>query len=226
LSATQAVTGYHYLWYKDGAPLVNDTLSYLELYEQGNYKLEADLGGCTEESDIFNINLPDAPEKPLIYTQGPTVWYLACSNTTATEYKWYCNSKLIDGADDYFYIAGRKMGDYQVSVSNSLGCFTRSDIVTIPTGTTGIDDIDPLEGLKIYPNPATGVFTIEMDNNIFGELMIRIISENGKEIMAIKTDKTTEHFLYEVDLIGQSKGVYFINILIDKYFVTRKVIIE
>jgi len=226
LSATQTVSGYHYLWYKDGLPLANDTLSYLYLSEKGNYILEAELNGCIKESEVFNINLPEAPEKPMLHAQGPTVWYLTCSNKNADFYKWYCNSNLIEGANDYYYVAGRKMGDYQVSIGNELECFTRSDFVTIPTGNTGLDDVDPFEGLKIYPNPTNGLFTIEIDNNIFGEMIIRIISENGKEIMSLNLDKTTEHFLYEVNLSGQPQGLYIINLLIDRYFTTRKIIVE
>jgi PKD repeat protein len=226
LNATQAVAEYQYQWYKDGLPLINKTLSTLELFEQGNYKLEANLNGCKAESDVFNINFPGAPEKPMIYAQGPTVWYLACSNTKASKYKWYCNDKLIEGADKYYYVANRKMGDYQVSIANELGCYTRSDIVTIPTGATGINDIDPFEGLKIYPNPTTGMFTIEMDNDLFGELLITIITEQGKEIRSIKSEKTTEHFFTQIDLSGQSKGLYFLNLTIENYFATRKVVVE
>ncbi len=226
LNATQEITEYKYLWYKDGLPLTSDTLSCLYLSEPGNYKLEAELNGCTKESSVFNINLPEAPEKPTLYAQGPTVWYLTCSNKNGDYYKWYCNGSIIPDAEKYYYIAERKMGDYQVSIGNELECFTRSDVVTIPTGNTGLDDVDPFEGLKIYPNPTNGLFTIEIENNIFGEFLIRIIAESGKEIMSFKLDKTTEHFLYEVNLSGQPQGLYIINLLIDKYLATRKVIVE
>jgi len=226
LYASQEVPEYNYLWYKDGLPLMNDTLSYLYLSEQGNYKLEAELNGCTKESDVFNINLPDAPEKPLVYVQGPTVWYLACSNRNADEYRWYCNGKLIEGAGNYYYVAGRKMGDYQVSIGNSLECFTRSDIVTIPTGATGMDDVDPFAGLKIYPNPTTGLFTLELDNNIFGEISIDIITEEGKQIRNVRSEKITEYYKSEIDLSSQPKGLFFINLKIDKYLATRKVVVE
>jgi len=226
LYATQEVVEYNYLWYKDGEPLVYDTLSYLYLFEGGNYKLQAELNGCTKESDIFNINMPDGPEKPMIYVQGPTVWYLACSNINASAYRWYCNSNLVKGADRYYYVAGRKMGDYQVSIGNDLGCFTRSDIVTIPTGATGMDDVDPFEGLRIYPNPTSGSFTIEMDNNIFGEISIDIVTEEGKQIRNIRSEKKTGYFKLEIDLSGQSKGVYFINLKIDRYLATRKLVLE
>ena len=226
LSTSQAIANYRYQWYKDGVSLTGDTLSQLELFEAGNYKIEANLGCCTSQSDVFNISLPDAPPKPLVYVRGPTVWYLACSNTSAARYKWYCNDKLIEGADKYYYVANRRMGDYKVSIANTLGCYSVSDVVTIPTGVTGIEDSDMFEGLNIYPNPTKGLFTVEMDNEIFGELMISIITEQGKDILSVKFEKATEHFSGQIDLSGQAKGMYIINLLIENYSATRKVIVE
>jgi hypothetical protein len=226
LSANQTVPGYSYQWIKNGVAQLNDTLSYIEFYEQGIYRLRAAIGECTSESDTFNINLPASPEKPTIYVRGPTVWYLACSNTKANEYKWYCNGELIEGAKSYFYVAGSKVGIYQVSISNEQGCFTRSDIYAVPTGYTGTDDIDPFEGLSIYPNPTTGMFTIEINNNIFGELLISVITQQGKEILASRFDKSTEHFYSQINMNGQPKGVYIINLLINKYLVIKKLIVK
>jgi PKD repeat protein len=226
LSAGQAIPGYSYQWIRNGVVQTNDTLSHIEFYEQGIYKLRTAIGECTSESDTFNINLPASPDKPTIYVRGPTVWYLVCSNTTANEYRWYCNGELIEGAKSYFYVAGSKVGMYQVSVSNKQGCFTRSDIYAVPTGYTGTDDIDLFEGLSIYPNPTTGLFTIEIDNNIFGEVNIDIISEHGKALRSLKSEKATEHYKTEIDLSSQPRGFYFINLRIDKYLVTRKVILE
>jgi len=226
LSAGNTMPGYSYMWIKDGVEQGNDTLSYIELYEKGIYKLKVTLGDCVIESDTVPIYLPESPAKPTIYIRGPAIWYLVCSNTTAKDYRWYCNGDLIEGAKSYYYVAGSKVGMYQVSVSNVQGCFTRSDVYAVPTGYTGTDDIDPFEGLNIYPNPTTGLFTVQIDNNIFGELSIDIITEQGKQIRNIRSEKTTEHYKTEIDLSSESKGIYFINLKIDKYLATRKIILE
>jgi hypothetical protein len=101
-----------------------------------------------------------------------------------------------------------------------------SDVVTIPTGVTAIDDVDPFTGLKIYPNPTPGLFTIEMDNQIFGDLIIKIITEAGKQVLNVKFEKTTVHFSSQIDLSGQAKGMYLINLMLDKYLATRKIVVE
>ena len=227
LYVEQEIQGYTYQWYRNGIPIAGETSSYIEDFlTEGDYSLEVDLDGCTAESDVMTVYFEDAPDKPFLYAQGPTVWYLTCSNDSAKTYRWYCNGNLIEGADDYYYIAGRKMGDYQVSIGNELGCFTRSDIVNIPTGDVGIDDIDPFEGLKIYPNPTTGSFTIEMDNNIFGKLLIRIVGQDGKELIDFMFEKTSTHFIAELNISEQPDGYYLILFDLNKHITVRRIIID
>jgi PKD repeat protein len=225
LSVDAPVTGYTYLWYRNGTPI--KTAPFIEGFlEKGQYYVEAQTGECTKVSGSVNVGSEDAPPKPIINAKGPTVWYLISSITNAAMYKWYYNGKLIPGAEEYLYIADQKLGKYNVSISNDKSCFTISDTITIPSGITGIEDTDPFTGLKIYPNPTTGLFTIEMDNNIFGELIIDIFTQNGSKTLNIKFDKTTEHFSSQINLSGQSKGMYLINLSIDKFKATKKILVE
>jgi PKD repeat protein len=228
LKVDQSVTEYSYQWKRNGTPISNAINSSYQasLLPAGDYSVTASLSGCKTESLVQPIIYDDAPAKPLVYAQGPSVWYLACSNDSAAQYKWYFNGTLIPGADSYFYVANRKLGKYNVSISNAKGCFTMSDTLTIPKGTTGIEDVDPFVGLKIYPNPTNGLFTIEMNNQVFGNLIIGILNQGGKEILNIKFKKTTEHFSSQVDLSGQPKGMYLINLKIDKYLANRKVVVK
>ncbi|MBA7573100.1 hypothetical protein ES708_14895 [subsurface metagenome] len=58
-----------------------------------------------------------------------------------------------------------------MNIDNANDCFAISDPVTIPLETTGIKENSRPGDIKIYPNPTPGVFTIEMNNNLFGELI-------------------------------------------------------
>jgi hypothetical protein len=163
---------------------------------------------------------------------------MAASTNSAKEYRWYRNNELIQGATKFIYVANKTPGTYKVAISNESDCFTMSDEITIPVTKSEMtdflvpgeylinEDIDPFENLRIYPNPTTGMFTIEMDNEIFGELLISIITEQGKDILSIKFEKTTEHFSSQIDLSGQPNGLYIINLMIERYFTTRKVLVE
>jgi hypothetical protein len=172
------------------------------------------------------VTFADALAKPVIYAQGPTLWYLVCSNDSASQYKWYYNGTLITGANKFIYVANKNLGKYHVSIANAKGCFTKSDTIKIPTGTTGIEDVDPFEGLKLFPNPTSGLMTLEMNNQLFGDLMLKIVTPEGKEIVNKILDKTTLHFITQINLSSQSKGVYFMSLSIKGYTTNRKIIIE
>ena len=182
--------------------------------------------GCsdTAKADIYICN--EALDKPEIIARGPNVWYMTCSITTASLYRWYWNNKLISDANTCFYLANQKTGTYRVEISDKGNCYIPSDEIEIPRGITGIEDSDPFEGVKIYPNPTPGMFTIEMDNNIYGDLLIDIFTQNGSKILQIKFDKNSEHFQSQIDLSGQPNGMYLINLAIDKFKAVRKVMVE
>jgi hypothetical protein len=227
LSASQASQDYSYSWIKDGSPIFGENLSYADVYEAGNYRLVANVNGCTSQSEVFKIEYPEAYPKPIVYTQGPNIWYLACSNKDADTYKWYYNGKLIENATSYVYVAGQRLGKYQVSIGNKAGCFTRSDITSIPPGfVTGVEDIDPSPDLVIFPNPTSGKFSIKLEDNEMGELRIKVLSQEGRLAGVFTWEKNEYDFLTTVDLSGMPKGLYFIYMELNRKVFLRKLIIE
>ncbi len=225
LSVADVTEGYSYRWYKNGAPVSNS--SFIEGFpEFGYYYVEADLAGCKNHSDSIKVNSESAPDKPVLSAKGPTIWYLSSSIANAVEYKWYFYGQLIPEATASTYVAYQNLGVYRVGISYDRQCFSFSDTVRIPKGITGIEDIDPFRDVKIYPNPTTGLFTLEMKNNVFGEIIIDIFTQNGSKILNIKFEKTTEHFYSQIDLSGQAGGMYILNLSLDKFRAVRKVLVE
>ncbi|MCK4921672.1 MAG: VCBS repeat-containing protein [Bacteroidales bacterium] len=226
LMVDQAKDQYNYQWKRDGVLIDNETESMIQDYlKEGDYSIIVDNFGCSSESDVFRLyHDPESPEKPEIIAEGSVIWYLACSNDSATTYSWHFEGIQVAGANGCLYVAGQQLGKYEVIISNQGGCFAKSDPLWIPLG-TGMDE-NPFQNLKIYPNPTPGVFTIEMDNPIFGELITRIFSQNAAEIFNIKFDKTTRHFKAQVDLSGQGQGMYIITFVLEDYRTERKLIVE
>ncbi|HLP22093.1 MAG TPA: T9SS type A sorting domain-containing protein [Chitinophagales bacterium] len=95
--------------------------------------------------------------------QGVTQPEITANNYTLTStpgvgYQWYLNGQPINNANSQTYTAVTS-GNYSVRVTYANGCSATS-IVTVITVISGIDDINAAT-LKLYPNPATDVLTIE-----------------------------------------------------------------
>jgi PKD repeat protein/predicted nucleotidyltransferase len=224
----QPVAGYNYQWYRNGSPISNSTSTSIEGFlDQGIYMVEASLTSCKIESNKIELKYDNPLAAPLLTPIGPVVWYIVCSNNdNDIKYKWYYNGSLIPGAGKYIYVAGQNLGKYYVVISNSEGCYTRSNEVTIPVGTTGIDDTDPFAGLVFYPNPTDGLVTFAMENELFGDLGVTVVSQSGKEIMKLRMDKTTTYFTGEIDLTQHPGGTYFVKLVLGKYTSNNKIIVN
>src|SRR5207245_1565452 len=70
-------------------------------------------------------------------------------------YQWYLNGSPVAGATDSSYIA-LQGGAYAVRITDSLGCSSISNSVTI----LGISTFYPEEKMMTYPNPADKEFTV------------------------------------------------------------------
>jgi hypothetical protein len=226
--SVENMAGYSYKWYRNGAAV--SSKNYVEgLLEQGYYFVETSVNNCSNKSDSLNVFFAPAAEKPTIFAQGPNSWYLASSIIGPDiRYKWFYNGELIQGADKYYYAAFRQLGKYNLSISRNNSCFTLSDTIKIPviSKILGTNDVDPFNGMKIYPNPTSGLFTIEMDNQVFGEITVDIFSRDGRKIFSLKLDKSTTHFFSKIDISGQGKGLYLMSIKLDNYSKVEKLILE
>jgi len=224
LSVKDTVPNYTYRWYRNGTPF--STAKSLAIQDEGTYYLEASYDICTSKHDslIVEFNENTLP-KPDITAHGPTIWYL---NTTsdADYFKWSYNGDIIPGAENRYYIAHQNYGIYRVGVSNDRDCYSFSDTIKIPLGTTGIEESYPFENIKIYPNPARNIITVEMDNSVYGRLRVEVLSQNGSKILIHEFEKSAPFFSGKIDLSGRPTGIYFIKISAENYLTTRILILE
>jgi len=214
-----------YQWKRNGVDISKaNSDTFIDHLSEADYVVEAILHGCGTASQPLTIVYGEMPEKPEIIVHGPVVWYLVCTNDQATEYRWYWNEERIEGANEIIYVAGSQKGKYEVAIAEGSSCFARSDPTYIPL-VTGIDS-RIWENLKIYPNPTPGLFTLEMDNLVMGELIIDIFLETGQQIINIKFEKEITRFKTQIDLSGQPAGVYLIGIALEQYRAIKTLVVE
>jgi len=132
---------------------------------------------------------------------------ITANNAAATSYQWVdCNNSnapIPTEANQSF--TATAVGSYAVEVTQN-GCTVTSACVNIAT--LGVFDDVFGAGIKLYPNPTTGNFTLSFDESM-NDTTVTIVNIIGKEVYAIQNvnNKTLplkiNHF---------SNGVYFVKI--------------
>lgn len=90
-----------------------------------------------------------------------------------------------------------------------------------------VNDPGLIHNVGIFPNPTTGKFVLQfMGTNAVNDVHVIITNVTGQKI----TEQTYKHnggqFTQELDLTGQSKGVYFVEINAGSEKVNRKIVVQ
>ncbi len=76
------------------------------------------------------------------------------------------------------------------------------------------------EDIFIFPNPNTGVFTLNIQSNYISQSKIELYSNDGKLLMT----KTQLSGTMQMEIINEPRGVYFIKLITPEHVITKKII--
>lgn len=96
--------------------------------------------------------------------------------------------------------------------------------VTITVGTTGLNEIDETNTVKIYPNPAKDFVNIDwssFNGNVKGLQLFNII---GQKVWSDESALKNKNINVPVDNL--TKGIYIVNIVTDKGTISKKIAVK
>ena len=127
------------------------------------------------------------------------------SNATGATYQWLdCATMNVIPAETNQAFTVTANGNYAVEITVG-SCVDTSACILVMI--TGIDENIFGETISIYPNPTSGVATINLGT--IKEATITILNITGKELYNINQVNESQ---VEVSLSDYSKGIYFIKI--------------
>ncbi len=150
-----------------------------------------DAQGCSAIASI-DITVRPLPTKPVITSTNSSL-----STTTYNGYQWYLNNQPM-GSQTNQNLNITSNGTYSVVVNDTYGCKNKSADFVVKSLT--LDELKS-NNLLVYPNPSTGIFTINSSINS----TFNLYDIYGTHI-AEYTENTTQ-----IDLSNYANGVYFLK---------------
>ncbi len=143
----------------------------------------------------------------------------SCSGCDSTLYSWLpttglSNSHVANPNASPTITTTYTLHIYAYNKSNHDTCCTVTSTVKVTVNglccrTAGINSIATNENIKVYPNPATQIFTIEI-NQVLQNGQVELYDVNGRIVWQKQNISKTDKL--NVDLSTSPEGIYFVKI--------------
>ncbi len=190
-----STTGYDFINWTENGTVVSTSANYT-FTVSGNRTLVANF-----EIQSYNISASANPSNGGSvngygnYDYGQTANLSASSSTGYDFTNWTENGTQVSTNPEYSFI-----------VTNER------TLVANFTATVSITDNNEANKISIYPNPNTGQFTVEFENNYSGLISVKIYSMTGSIIEEYILNKNEEKLSHKFNFESISSGNYLIEI--------------
>lgn len=190
-------------------------------------KLKASIaGGCADSLiKVININpLPTTCNFDLTrdYSTSLSAYkFTPVGTPTGIKYTWITgdgNTVSSTGTGASYSYTGS--GKYCVTMiaENVSGCeCSQTKCVTLNTDVKGAESMNNL--ISIFPNPTTGIFSVNLDAFVSNEMTINVYNAVGALVKTITVNTNTAN----VDLSEFANGVYVVKVIADNQVATKKI---
>lgn len=163
-----------------------------------------------------NVNASVSPDNSGNATGTGTFFYGDSVTLVATPESGY--------AFDYWSENGIEISN---NINYSFEIYSSKNLVANFKSSTDVKNISINNNLvSIYPNPNDGNFTVNIDADYTGEVVINIFSVTGVQCDRIEFIKSVNKTTHEINSKCLEKGIYLVNILLGEDLVTKKIIID
>jgi len=91
---------------------------------------------------------------------------------------------------------------------------------------TSINSTSNNVNLNVYPNPTSGLFTLNVNTTDVNELNIKVMNMHGQVVFAKNNFDNISNVNEQINLSNNAKGIYFVTVTSDKGIVTHKVVVK
>jgi hypothetical protein len=119
-------------------------------------------------------------------------------------------------------VTGLDHGVYTYTIVDAFGCELVGQVEILYVG---IEEISGLEQFELYPNPAQDIIHLSIAFDQNRDFTINIMNSLGQNILDI-TSTSGNQFNDAIDISELKSGFYYLNLEVDGYRMTKKIIVK
>ncbi len=166
------------------------------------------------EFEPFDVSISD----DVTMASGETTTLTAGGGTA---YSWTPTTGLTDPSAAMTDASPTETTVYTVAVENEEGCLASNTVTVFIEGQVSVNE-NQLTTVEIYPNPTTGLVTI----NTIGQITpytVKLFTADGKLVFSAQNNADA---LVQFDFTALAKGVYYLNYTTDELELKRKIVMQ
>jgi len=203
ITLTAQGTFSSYQWYLNGTAIAGATNTTYTATQGGLYALQVtNLNGCTGTTSLIGVVQYPYADTPVITQQGGQL--VANVNNFSGTVQWLLNGTPVTGADSLTF-PNPTPGTYTVAYTDSNGCTSTSNpafVGSVPT--TSFSSL-----LHAYPNPTTGVVSIEVAGNVQINTL-QLVAIDGRVLLSQAARQGNRQ---QINLQAFQAGAYLLRVL-------------
>ncbi len=183
----------------------------IQVVQPGEYSLFL-VGTCSSGTDTVEVFDYPAPTAAFTSVESfLTSSFTNGSTGTALSYTWDFGDGNGSTGQDPIHIYGAD-GNYTVTLTVTDSCGNSASATkTVVISTTGIEETVQ-QSLVVYPNPTVDLVQVSFLNTSGEEVSLRLLDLTGREIMSSSVKGKAGMQQTTLNLSGQAKGVYLVEI--------------
>ena len=153
-------------------------------------------------------------------------------NSSNSPTQWYWNftggnpsSSSVQNPTNIIY-ANPGLFDVTLKVVNACDSNTKVMNGYINILGTGVNEIQPMKNIVIFPNPTNGTFTLKAELANKQEVKVNLFNSLGQIIYTKYLPENSTTIQTTFDLSGNAKGVYYLQLIAGGKYYYEKVVVE
>ncbi|MBL7828016.1 MAG: alpha/beta fold hydrolase [Saprospiraceae bacterium] len=200
---------------------------FITYYEPGSHGVYLEVSNAYGTSTVLNpdyLMLESAPISQWTFTNlGSELVAFSNLSQMASSYIWNFGDGTTS-TETYPVHQFEQPGEYQVSLTafNNCGASTMEQIVQVQVQVSGVSEINQSGKLRIFPNPGSGLCTVEPGIQEMETYILSMRNMQGMEVLR-ETIRATASF--SLDARYLPNGVYQVNLVTGKGDVLRDMMV-